>query len=130
MFWIVWFANHTVGAHFLSAYTALVVRDSCCCCVLCGAPTCVLSWQCYSGLSPTFSYLLHDCIYSPLNFHLKICVCVNVFFRYASKLVFLAVAVACLHWLTGYLGLALVFGWNNAQQEKINFYFSRVFCWY
>ena len=35
LFWIEWFANHTVGAQLLSVYTALGVRDGCCCCVLC-----------------------------------------------------------------------------------------------
>ena len=30
--------------------------------------------------------------------------------------------------LMGYLGLALVFVWGCAQQERFNFCFSRVFC--
>ena len=37
---------------------------------------------------------MHGCIYSRLNFHLRFCVCGNIFFRYGSGLVFLAVAVA------------------------------------
>ena len=32
-----------------------------------------------------------------------------------------------LQWLTGYLRLALVVVWNNAQWEKFNFHLSRVF---
>ena len=36
----------------------------------------------------------------------------------------------CPRWLTGYLGLALVFMWDGAQREKFHFWFSRVFCQY
>ena len=45
-----------------------------------------------------------------------------------------ALAIHCharalgLQWLTGCLGLALVFVWNGAQQEGFNFCFSRFFC--
>ena len=31
-----------------------------------------------------------------------------------------------LQWLTGYLGLALVFVWDGAQREAFSFYFSSV----
>ena len=34
----------------------------------------------------------------------------------------------CLKWLTGYLGLALVFVWNSVQREEFSLCFSRVFC--
>ena len=39
---MVWFINHIVGAHLLKAYTALGVRDGCCCCVLRSIPIYVL----------------------------------------------------------------------------------------
>ena len=39
-------------------------------------------------------------------------------------------AICDLQWLTGYLGLALIFIWESAQRREFSFCFSRVFCWY